>query len=1217
MSSTRLSAILDGILEAGWLAAIVVTPLFFNIYSSRVFEPDKLTTLRSIALVMSAVWLVRWVEERASGRQGSRRITWRTPLVLPTLLMILAYLVSTAFSLTPYTSFFGSYQRLQGTFTTFSYIVIFFILLDRLHSRAQVDRLITTLIINSLPIALYGFVQHAGRDPLPWGGDVVRRVASNMGNAIFVAAYLIMAVPPTLSRIVDAFRSILDDEEAGTLHVLQAAAYIFIFLVQVIAIWYTKSRGPLLGLLAGVGVWIFVGLLTLQQRGLQTDSPSRRGLLKDLGQGMAFGLLTILASGAAGGAVYLLVRAGAGPDSSLPQFGALTSGGLVMAGFWLTFVVNRRGWRWLWASALVLAILAVALFFAVNPGGPLHEWAVNNPAIGRVARVLEVESGTGKVRALIWEGGLKMILPHEPIQYPPTILRSEWRPDPFNAIRILVGYGPESMYVGYNRFYPPPLGQVESRTASPDRSHNETLDSLIITGLLGFVAYIWLFGSLFYFGLRWLGLLPTDWRRRLFFGLLVGGALLALAIVLPTIGPHFFCLAIPIGMVGGLFLYLLVYALSRYADAPSDAPSHPHTILLMGLLATFVAHFVEINFGIAIASTRTTFWALAGVFVLLGLQRVAEQREEQAATVPPPPQSIPRSRRRRRRRAKAPQTIQRSPIPLSWLWPTFGAATVGALILGTLAYDFVNNVERLRDPLQVFWRSLTVIAIPASRPPRTSLGILMVFGMTWLAIGLLTVAQMVRLKVVPKRETWTAALIALLVPLAAWLIFGLVLAGRHAHIVGRVVQDINDVMQVAEFVADQVSVYYAFLFATILLGGLALAGGNLRAGRWATPAGLLALLIAALSWIAYGLVGVSGGAFPLPGDLALATALGIAGSLIVGGLLYYLIPSLGNRLEKIGWGEWTAAFVAAIVLFVVPIFAAAFNLQPIRADIVYKQGDPWDRQRQFAVSIPHYQRAVELAPKEDFYYLYLGRALLEYASSLEDVSQQTQALQETERVLLQAQAIAPLNTDHSANLARMYRRWAELPAGRDHRESLLNLASRYYETATTLSPNNPILWNEWATLYYYGMGDKVGYQRCISRSLELDSEFEQTWLIVGDVRAGEGDLEGAAEAYRTALEIKPRQPRVWNALGRVYLQLGRSAEAADALLQSLELAPNARDAWDTHRLLAIAYYQLGRLDQALAEAQTALQMAPEDQRSLVEELILQIQQPPPSEGGSP
>src|SRR5574337_122300 len=38
------------LIEAGWLAAVVVVPLFFNVYSSRVFEPDKLTTLRSIAL---------------------------------------------------------------------------------------------------------------------------------------------------------------------------------------------------------------------------------------------------------------------------------------------------------------------------------------------------------------------------------------------------------------------------------------------------------------------------------------------------------------------------------------------------------------------------------------------------------------------------------------------------------------------------------------------------------------------------------------------------------------------------------------------------------------------------------------------------------------------------------------------------------------------------------------------------------------------------------------------------------------------------------------------------------------------------------------------------------------------------------------------------------------------------------------------------------------
>jgi hypothetical protein len=39
---TKLSIFCDKVIEAGWLAALVVVPLFFNIHSSRVFEPDKL-----------------------------------------------------------------------------------------------------------------------------------------------------------------------------------------------------------------------------------------------------------------------------------------------------------------------------------------------------------------------------------------------------------------------------------------------------------------------------------------------------------------------------------------------------------------------------------------------------------------------------------------------------------------------------------------------------------------------------------------------------------------------------------------------------------------------------------------------------------------------------------------------------------------------------------------------------------------------------------------------------------------------------------------------------------------------------------------------------------------------------------------------------------------------------------------------------------------------
>lgn len=51
--TTKLSAWCERIVEAGWLAALIATPLYFNVHSSRIFEPDKIALLRSIALIMA------------------------------------------------------------------------------------------------------------------------------------------------------------------------------------------------------------------------------------------------------------------------------------------------------------------------------------------------------------------------------------------------------------------------------------------------------------------------------------------------------------------------------------------------------------------------------------------------------------------------------------------------------------------------------------------------------------------------------------------------------------------------------------------------------------------------------------------------------------------------------------------------------------------------------------------------------------------------------------------------------------------------------------------------------------------------------------------------------------------------------------------------------------------------------------------------------------
>jgi tetratricopeptide (TPR) repeat protein len=208
-------------LELGWLAAAIIVPLFFNVYTSRVFEPDKISVLRSLVIFMTVAWLVKLLEggwravreddgrsTLSSAVQGAAQAglpSWlgflRVPMIVPILVYALAYLISSLFTITPDPTWFGSYQRLQGTYSQYSYMMLGILVIANLRSRPQLERLVNFMILTSIPVTLYGFLQWAQLDPLPWAGDTSTRVASTMGNAIFVAAWLIMIVPLILYRL--------------------------------------------------------------------------------------------------------------------------------------------------------------------------------------------------------------------------------------------------------------------------------------------------------------------------------------------------------------------------------------------------------------------------------------------------------------------------------------------------------------------------------------------------------------------------------------------------------------------------------------------------------------------------------------------------------------------------------------------------------------------------------------------------------------------------------------------------------------------------------------------------------------------------------------------------------------------------------------------------------------------------------------------------------
>ena len=89
---------------------------------------------------MAVAWLVQLLDSgfrRQSDGPGIWSRLRTTPLVLPTLLLVISYLLSTALSVVPRISFFGSYVRMQGTCTYLSYVVIFAMVLTHLRSRPR------------------------------------------------------------------------------------------------------------------------------------------------------------------------------------------------------------------------------------------------------------------------------------------------------------------------------------------------------------------------------------------------------------------------------------------------------------------------------------------------------------------------------------------------------------------------------------------------------------------------------------------------------------------------------------------------------------------------------------------------------------------------------------------------------------------------------------------------------------------------------------------------------------------------------------------------------------------------------------------------------------------------------------------------------------------------------------------------------------------------
>jgi hypothetical protein len=1011
-ATSRIEALSEGIIEAGWLMALGLVPLLFNIYSSRNYEPDKAALLRSLAVVMVAAWLWKVVSGGrmsrplpvADGRAANSkphpvieaaRSLFLVPLVPLVAALALLLVVGSILSVDSRLSWLGSYARAQGTWTQLTYMVVFAFVLTHLRSRAQWRRVVFTVIVASASISLYGVFQKLGIDPVTTAISS-RRVYSTLGNSIFLGAYLVMVMFLTGlefgTEMVEWSRRRNMTSGPKWWPGRRTVVLGTVLLCQLAALVLSQSRGPFLGLLGGAYVFILVGLLRLRRSG--GDSP------------------------------------------------------------WL----QQRGSRIRWAVPGVVgsALLTLAILVVVNmPGSPLENMR-NVPYIGRLGSVLDAESRTIQVRLYIWRSVSELLRSREPLETP------DGTPDTHRRLRSALGTGPETLGIAVNRFVEPKLGQLEKVTKIPDRSHNEIFDLLVMEGVVGTLIWLGIFSAVCGLALRRLGLIRTRAQAAGFWSALVIGSVLGAVTPWLASGEATMSgVGLSVGLVLSLTLFVTVQSLidSSSKEPDTGSPGTASDWLVLALLATFVAHMVEIQVGIAITTTRLFFWFFAAVAVLAARGWLSAESQPLSSGAPPMSGVKPGQVEKPERWLTFPSTEQ---VPAD---DARRGIVAYSLIVGSLCIPWVYGMTLSSPEARTLGAILTNSWFGSDTIPT----VVHLSALCWLV--LVTVFVGLAMSFPSRRGTagrtppWLGTAVAPVLGLVA--VFAVIQAGRVAHVIERTGTP-NETLLDAEFVANHFAVLVGSLvFVGLVIGALL---GLPRGERLPWPRRRV--------W------------------LSVVSGLLIAVAAVIVVERYHIDPIRADSLLRVGNHLLTrdrAEAALEILDRTVSLSPREPMYQLVRGSVALKAattaGDAASRSRLFEISEASLRRAIQLAPLDPDHSANLARCLARQASVEEDRARRTEFIERSSEHYDAAIRLRPKSVVFLNESGRLL-----LNMGRDDE------ARRRLERAVELDPT--------FTEPYIALAAMAERSAAAARA-------------GGDEAASIRRLETAAELYERALDVQP------------------------------------------------------------------------------------------------
>lgn len=422
----KLISYCNRIIEYSFYLLFFFVPLVISGETSELFEFNKMWLTFGLTVVISAAWITKIITRRKV------KIV-RTPLDIPILIFLVSQIISTIISLDPHVSFWGYYSRFNGgLLSTITYIILYYAFVSNLAAIIIVKRLMKIILLSGAIVALWGLPSHFGYDPtcliFRGGLDVSCWTADFQPK---VRIFSTMGQPDWLA----AFVSVL----------IPISIYFFIESLK------KKAKG-LKNIFSDFTFksWLYLLLTGLFYLDL-TYTRSRSAMLA------VWISLTFFA------AIFLFVQ----------RKNIKTSVREVLFKFWHGIIV-----------ALVLLLIT---FFVGQPFAQLEK--ITYPGIVSKINELSVTAkqektpepkpaeeihygelgGTdsSKIRLIVWEGALNI-----------------WKNNP------IFGTGVETFAFAYYKYKPPEHNLTSEWNFLYNKAHNEYLNYLATTGILGLGSYL-------------------------------------------------------------------------------------------------------------------------------------------------------------------------------------------------------------------------------------------------------------------------------------------------------------------------------------------------------------------------------------------------------------------------------------------------------------------------------------------------------------------------------------------------------------------------------------------------------------------------------------------------------------------------------------------------------------------------------------------------------